>query len=949
MSEILRAISPGKDEPAERVLMEQGRAARASGDRAAALAAFQKAIEANKVPTHVAPRLDAATELRELGRLAEAEQLYAEIHTQDASNVAAWMGLGHCARRRGDRAVALAAFQKGMTEGAPAKNFGPHQVMAAELRTQGRITDAEDLYHDIIAQVPESFSALVGLGLCARQLGQHEKALAYFDDARARSMNSEMSPALASIEELCLLGRFDEAEQRAQVLHDYDPSHPAPLISLAKIARARGRHLAALDRFQLAKSVAITARSESQTLSAVLEIVIELRILGRPIEAAAICQTALKANPTNSHVIAALAHCHRQLGHRRDALAAFQSASRLDPLNLSLQLQIVTEQRELGDTHNALLLLEEMGRTNPDNLNVHVERARIYRQQDWLEKALAELKRGVAQSPLRADLQLELADTLSALGRPDEARDCVEKVLAVLPNQPRALGTLAEFERMGMNFKSAEGILRHALALTPDRPAAHLALGRLLQLLGRPNEAMTCIESATKAIGNSPDIILQRIAMLNDMGRWEAALPIAREAAAGAPWHMGIWEHWFRLVCLEGDLEAIESCLAATPAHTVREQARLAFLRGIYAGSHWRLEEAIAWQQKALRLNPQLASAFHELGRLSLLTLDIETTRECLKKLARLSATMTRLQGRSANISQTHIGVVADEFRIDAALLIKLRSLLKKPPAQRVAQLLSLERQHSRSTAIAVMLLVALRQADLLRNRHTMEPVRIPTRITQFWDSPELPEDLAPLRESWRAMNPGYSYQLFSEHTAGLFLLKTCGTEAFAAFARAREPAQKADLFRLGYLALNGGVYADCDDRCLTPLDRWLPLGASLVVYQENFGTLGNNFIACEPRSPVIVRALQNAVTAVNRGDADVLWLSTGPGALSRAFAQVFAERTADSAALLDNCYLLDHNELLRVCHVHSRAAYKTTASHWSNTAFGRNRVAVSRCLTEVQ
>jgi hypothetical protein len=99
----------------------------------------------------------------------------------------------------------------------------------------------------------------------------------------------------------------------------------------------------------------------------------------------------------------------------------------------------------------------------------------------------------------------------------------------------------------------------------------------------------------------------------------------------------------------------------------------------------------------------------------------------------------------------------------------------------------------------------------------------------------------------------------------------------------------------------------------------------------------------------VIVRALQNAVTAVNRGDADVLWLSTGPGALSRAFAQVFAERTADSAALLDNCYLLDHNELLRVCHVHSRAAYKTTASHWSNTAFGRNRVAVSRCLTEVQ
>jgi tetratricopeptide (TPR) repeat protein len=928
--------------------MGLGHSARRRGDRAAALGCFQKARDANKTPTQFAPDLEAATELRELGRVAEAERLYGDVHAQAPAHVAALMGLGQCARRRGDRAAAIAAFEKAMAASAPAKNFGPHQAMAAELRMQGRITEAEDLYREILAQLPDSASALVGLGGCARHLGQHEAALGYFEQAAAQAAAADKAPALESIRELCLLGRFDEAERRAQALHDSDPGNPAFIISLGQVARAAGRNLAALQRFCSAEAIAATAGPPSALLSAGLEIINELRGFGRPAEAAARCKTLLTANPTNPHVMAALGHCHRQLGRRDEAWLAFQAAIRLDPLNLNLQLQIVAEQRDRGETLHALRLLEDMGLANPHDPQVFVERARVYRQQDRLDEALAELRCAIALSPLRADSRLELADTLRALGRPEEARDHVEQVLAALPHQPRAMEILADLARAGMDYDTAESLLRRSVALTPERPGAQLSLARLLQQLGRLDEAMACVEAATAAFGKAPDIMVQHVVILIEMGRWETALAMAREASASAPWHMGLWEQWCRLACLHEDRAVIETCFAKTPAQTQRERAQLAFFRGIDAGSLWRLEEAIAWQKEALTLNPQHGAALQELGRLSLLTLDIETTRRCLQSSARLSASMNRLQGRSPNISQTHLGQLVDEFRIDTALLEALRPILREPPALRVAGLLRLQRRHPESTAVAVMLLIALRQADSHPPPNAEAPARIPRRIVQFWDSAEPPEDLAPLRDSWRTMNPGYSYELFNERTAGQFLLRFCGIDVFAAFMRAREPAQKADLFRLGFLAVNGGVYVDCDDRCLTPLDRWLPRGASMVAYQEDFGTLGNNFLAASTRAPVILRALQNATAAVNRGDADVLWLSTGPGALSRAFAQVMAERVEAPLAMLEEVALLDRGALLQVSHIHARAGYKVTARHWMHTALGRSHVAVTRAFVPV-
>ena len=146
----------------------------------------------------------------------------------------------------------------------------------------------------------------------------------------------------------------------------------------------------------------------------------------------------------------------------------------------------------------------------------------------------------------------------------------------------------------------------------------------------------------------------------------------------------------------------------------------------------------------------------------------------------------------------------------------------------------------------------------------------------------------------------------------------------------------KADLFRLAWLFGEGGVYADADDRCLRPLAAFVPAHADFVLYQEEYGTLGNNFIAVAPFHPVIGLALGLAVTAINRGDDDLLWLATGPGLMTRAVAHTLATSCLLPREWLARTAVLQRHELAQGVAVHCAAAYKNTRRYWGRAVFAK-------------
>ncbi len=208
----------------------------------------------------------------------------------------------------------------------------------------------------------------------------------------------------------------------------------------------------------------------------------------------------------------------------------------------------------------------------------------------------------------------------------------------------------------------------------------------------------------------------------------------------------------------------------------------------------------------------------------------------------------------------------------------------------------------------------------------------------QYWDSAEVPAELAALMRGWRDAHPRYGYRRFDAAAAQDFLAEACPAATLLAYRRAREPAQKADLFRLAWLFAEGGCYIDADDRCLAPLDTVLPPAAGLVLYQEDYGTVGNNVIAAAPQHPVTGLALELAVSAINRGDGDLLWFSTGPGLLTRALARTIAGPALTLPAWLRRLRILSRGELHQAVGMHCQVGYKTTERHWSRTAFAQRR-----------
>jgi len=51
-------------------------------------------------------------------------------------------------------------------------------------------------------------------------------------------------------------------------------------------------------------------------------------------------------------------------------------------------------------------------------------------------------------------------------------------------------------------------------------------------------------------------------------------------------------------------------------------------------------------------------------------------------------------------------------------------------------------------------------------------------------------------------------------------------------------------------------IYVDADNRCLRPISTIVPPNADLVLYQEDLGTIGNDFVAVSREHPVIAYAL---------------------------------------------------------------------------------------------
>lgn len=777
----------------------------------------------------------------------------------------------------------------------------------------------------------DDVASLMEAGRAARQQGRRADALALF--ARAQAADPSHLPSLVEhAQELLDAGCLPEARAAFAEALRRAPGNVRALLGLGFAARRSGDHAEAASRF------AAAVGADPRQVRAKLELAQSLLDTDRLAEAADRYRDVVAAEPNQPRAHLGLGIIARRTGDRAAAAAHFAAAVAADPRHLNARIELAAEQRELGRLEEAEASLAAALAIDPAHVPAWIQRGLVARHRGDRPAAREAFRQALTLRPGTARILAELAREELALGQPEAAAEALDQALAAEPAHLDALLLRAELAMIAEDLDTCLAHCRRAAEAHPAAPRPHAMMVGALANSGRAEEALALLDQALERFGPDAALRVKRLEILRATGRYDALRAgLAVEAEAIAT-HPGIWSAAFRLEMLEGRHAAAAALLAAAPARSLPEQARLALFRGQLAEAEWDLPAARRHYAEALRLNPEDGWTHMEMARASMLAVEVEAARHHLGRSVGAQASARILRGQPIRTSQTHLGQILDEFLLDQDALRRLADLQAAPPGGRIAPLMAMVRENPDHTPTAIQLLLALRQAGMLDAPAPGEGAApaIPRRIAQFWTGGEPPGDLRPLMRSWQERNPGTPYLRFDGAAAERFLQDRHAPEVLEAFRRADSPAKAADLFRLAWLLAEGGFYADADDRCLAPLDGLLAGPVRLVLYQEDLGTLGNNMIAAAPGHPVIARALAMAVEALNRGDSDLLWLSTGPGLVSRAFAATLAERPEHLAAFLAETRILGRGALGRVVACHCAAQYKTTRRHWSRSAFAR-------------
>jgi tetratricopeptide (TPR) repeat protein len=901
-----------------------GMAARERGDRAGALEHFRKAAELD--PENTLMLHDLAMGLLELGRIDEAEEAYRAVVTKDPGHVFGWRGLGMAAREHGDHAGALEHFRKA-AELDPENTLMLHDL-AAGLRELGRLDEATESFRAVVTKDPGHVHGWRGLGIMARERGDHAEALAHFRKAAALDPNQIWTIQDVATE-LQKLGRPDEAEPLLESLIERHPDSADALLAYAQGTRRRAT---ASDHVRMLE---IAVELDPRHPQAKLALANEYLGAWRLGDAEALYDAMLSQDGNNFWALMGKGQIARRRGEGDIARKAFEVAAAVPGAPIWATIAFCNELIEVARFDEAR---KNLGGT----ISRHPAEPALLLQLGYTERAAGEFAAaraafsGAAKlNPVQPQPEIELAAEDIRIGQAGSAVTRLTKLVSRDPTSGQAWEALANVLRQIDDERGAVACRQKAVALDPSHLGAHLQLALGLERLGQPREAERVLETCDLQFGPLPETQVLRAEILQSRGDFPAAHALLKQAATRFPTHFDLWFHHVSLLIHFGAFEEARRAANAPPPCSRREQVRISMLKGQIAAARWDLDEAYSCFNHAAEFYATDSGIHHTASLTALLRLDLDATQAHLESSVRNDPTHRFLHAGNWKPSQTHIGQLLDEYRIDETALAHLRDCLTKDDPVEALETHVLE--FPDYTPAAINFLIALRRKGLLDRPWQSAPGDrlIPTRITQYWDD-KIPPDVEALCDGWRDMHPDFRYVRFSKADARRYLQEMGPPGALAAFDRANEAAMKADLFRLAVLYHEGGYYVDADDRCLAPIPTLDPGDRSLIVYQEDLGTVANNFIGVVPQHPVIGHALAAAREAIARGDTDMLWLATGPGLLTRSLAAHLAGHRHER---LKRMYILERHDLFKAVAIHCAAAYKHTPKHWSRTAFKQPRM----------
>lgn len=859
--------------------------------------------------------------LQAQGKLGMAEANFQRMLETVPGHPQALLGLGCCAWLSGKDDLADEIFSA-MVAHPPAGEEALTDC-AQVLREAGRIEEARLVLR---AQRDSSAKLAVILAETEEQSGDLDAAADSYRQALEMDARSETATRKYAFL-LQRVGDLDAALAAVDAWATRDSGNAATAGHMrGQIFRAEGKTSAAIAAFR--ESVALGPA----TVWWRIELAAELRRTGEFDAAEAI----LTAIPAIYELLLARGELELARRNTDQALAhalAAQAAAPRRPEALGLRHRIALDRRDFPAAFAAADALEALGAEHATT--ALRRRAEIYHAMPEPAEALRLLEELQTRQPRDPQWALELARQHRRMGNRADAEAQLQKALAEHPSHPGLVAETCDFATQLEDDETALAFAQRLAEMQPDRVSHQLRISRLLRRLAREEEAEAIWTMVQSRFAQHVEVRDERLRRLRDAGALAEAYAQAEANLAESPGSMRHWHDLFDLALKHADIDDVERLLARAPVLSGADEVTLLRAKARFARRRKQHAEAGDLLRAALDLSPFDHTALFELFTLAIRKGSVTEAQHYHARLTELQKPTHIFGQRPAGQFQTFHGQMLNDLLLDRAAMADLDALYVLPYESRIESLLPIVKAQPDHIPTATMLVVSLSDGGYFQAEgEGQASLKIPRRITQYWDTAEVPPDVRSLSESWCVCNPGWEYRRFNNETALLYLQENFPAPVSIGFRRAADATTKADILRLAVLVRDGGVWADMDDRCLQPLEAFFRPGIEALFWQEAAGHIGNNFIAARPGHPILARSLVLAVNALNRGDRDKVWMLTGPGLLTRAFALVLAETGAAWRDWLKTVQVVDDCELWRQMAYHCQLSYKLQGRHWSKLAF---------------
>lgn len=123
--------------------------------------------------------------------------------------------------------------------------------------------------------------------------------------------------------------------------------------------------------------------------------------------------------------------------------------------------------------------------------------------------------------------------------------------------------------------------------------------------------------------------------------------------------------------------------------------------------------------------------------------------------------------------------------------------------------------------------------------------------------------------ETWRKMNPGYSYHIFNEYKSREYMRNNMDKKIIDAYDAIKSGKCKSELFVYCLLYIEGGIYVDNNMECIESISKYIKdidyMG--LIDYNSNGKYLCNKIIAAKAGNEFIKTAIDLVVENVEKGN----------------------------------------------------------------------------------